>query len=234
MNQIALLLSCEHGGNTIPAEYRPVFEDAGDVLQSHRGFDPGALELARCLALACGAPLECENRSRLLIELNRSLDSPRLFSEFSRQLSICDRQKLIEQIYLPYRERMGQHVKLLSEQDSVLHLSIHSFTPVMQGKTRRTDIGLLFDPAREFETRVATTWKRVLRRQFPSLKIHFNLPYRGTSDGLTTTLRTQFADAHYAGIELEVNQKYPQGETAIWKEIQERLAASVQQTIEIL
>jgi len=234
MNQIALLLSCEHGGNTIPAEYRPVFEAAGDVLRSHRGYDPGALGLARCLALACGAPLECETRSRLLIELNRSLESPQLFSEFSRQLPTPTRQELIEQIYLPYRERMEQHVKLLSDQHPVLHLSIHSFTPVMNGKTRRTDIGLLFDPAREFESRVATAWRRVLRRCFPSLKIHFNLPYRGTSDGLTTTLRTRFPDGHYAGIELEVNQKYPLGDAVIWGEIQETLVASVQQTIEIL
>ena len=33
-----------------------------------------------------------------------------------------------------------------------------------------------------------------------------NFPYLGTDDGFTTYLRTKFADADYAGIELEVNQ----------------------------
>ena len=42
-------LSCEHGGNHIPTAYQPLFKGAEEVLASHRGWDPGALELFHAL-----------------------------------------------------------------------------------------------------------------------------------------------------------------------------------------
>jgi hypothetical protein len=38
--------------------------------------------------------------------------------------------------------------------------------------------------------------------------IEFNKPYLGIDDGLTTYLRTVYPDSHYAGIEIEINQKF--------------------------
>ncbi|WP_437191194.1 N-formylglutamate amidohydrolase [Planctomicrobium sp. SH527] len=222
-----LVLTCEHGGNLIPKEYRHWFKDARNVLQTHRGHDPGALVLARRLSRAFEAPLFCETRSRLLIELNRSLDHPRLFSEFSRQLPAETREQLIDTIYRPYRESVINELKGQVAAEPTVHVSVHSFTPVMNGKVRRTQIGLLFDPARSFETAVCTQWKRELKRLAPELKVHFNLPYRGTSDGFTTSLRELFPDQSYAGIELEVNQQYPLGEASDWKRIQSLIEKSL-------
>jgi len=31
-----LLITCEHGGNRIPARYRPLFRGAGKLLDSHQ------------------------------------------------------------------------------------------------------------------------------------------------------------------------------------------------------
>ena len=45
-----LLVTCEHGGNRVPKEYRRLFAGWEPVLASHRGYDPGALTLARELA----------------------------------------------------------------------------------------------------------------------------------------------------------------------------------------
>jgi hypothetical protein len=39
------------------------------------------------------------------------------------------------------------------------------------------------------------------------MKVRFNYPYKGTSDGLTTTLRKKFGP-QYVGIEIEINQKF--------------------------
>lgn len=196
-------------------------------MNSHRGHDPGALELARLLAKSLSAPLEFETVSRLLIELNRTLGHPRIFSEFSRPLSEDVRQRLIDQIYHPYRDRVTQLISGLSGFGAVVHLSIHSFTPIMHGKTRRTDLGLLFDPARTFELEFAQKWRSRLKRQFPEWAIHFNLPYRGTSDGFTTALRQQFPNRKYAGIELEVNQKFAAMPSAGWRRIQQGIAESL-------
>ncbi|PTM08135.1 MAG: N-formylglutamate amidohydrolase, partial [Bacteroidetes bacterium] len=39
-----LVLTCEHGGNQIPKQYQALFPDK-TVLQSHRGFDLGSLDV---------------------------------------------------------------------------------------------------------------------------------------------------------------------------------------------
>ena len=73
-----VIITCEHGGNRIPAPYRPLFRGMQAQLATHRGFDHGALVMARALAAAFKAPLISACVSRLLIDLNRSIGHPRL------------------------------------------------------------------------------------------------------------------------------------------------------------
>ncbi|SFJ61797.1 N-formylglutamate amidohydrolase [Planctomicrobium piriforme] len=229
---LTLVITCEHGGNEIPAAYRHCFHTASEALDSHRGYDPGALELAKRIAKTFQTPLHHETRSRLLIELNRSLHHKRLFSEFSRILPEPTRQKLIDGIYQPYRDKVTAQIAKGVKAGRVVHISVHSFTPVMRGKTRRTDIGLLFDPRRSLEKDVCRKWKLALQQSAPGLGIHYNLPYRGTSDGFTKVLREQFGEKKYAGIEIEVNQKYPLGEPGVWKHIQQLVISSLENVID--
>jgi len=224
--QIVPVFSCEHGGNSIPSEFRRLFASAREILQSHRGWDPGALELAKRFARHFDVPLTAEVRSRLLIEMNRSLHHPRLFSEYSRALPESIRQKLIDDVYHPYRDDVTRRITALSKKTPVVHLSVHSFTPVMNGTKRRTDIGLLFDPQRPLEAAFCRAWKRTLKQVLPGCAVHMNLPYRGTSDGFTAALRTEFPEDRYAGIELEVNQKFPLGDAPEWKRIQQILVTT--------
>jgi len=39
-----LVLTCEHGGNRVPAAYRALFEGAEALLATHAGYDIGALK----------------------------------------------------------------------------------------------------------------------------------------------------------------------------------------------
>jgi predicted N-formylglutamate amidohydrolase len=228
---VQLLITCEHGGNTVPASYRHLFRDGHDVLRTHRGYDPGALQLARRLSHALSAPLIFSTTSRLLVELNRTLGHPRLFSEFSRHLPETTRKKLVDAHYTPYRKAVTDEISRLARRSPVVHLSIHTFTPVMKERVRRTEIGLLFDPARRFETQLCQAWRRELRTELPLHTIHFNLPYRGTSDGFTVALRKQFPDACYAGIELEVNQKFPLGPSSAWRRLQQGIINSLEKIL---
>ena len=82
----AFIVTCEHGGNRIPAPYRPLFARHAALLATHRGYDPGAQQMARALAVALHAPLVTATVSRLLIDLNRSLGHPRLHFEATRDL----------------------------------------------------------------------------------------------------------------------------------------------------
>ena len=70
-----LVVTCEHGGNRIPAPYRDLFHAHDALLDSHLGYDLGALNLARALAKAFAAPLVASTVSRLLVDLNRSIDT---------------------------------------------------------------------------------------------------------------------------------------------------------------
>src|SRR6478609_3398827 len=50
------IITCEHGGNRIPAPYRRLFREQRALLDSHRGYDPGSLVMAKALARAFAAP----------------------------------------------------------------------------------------------------------------------------------------------------------------------------------
>ena len=78
------------------------------------------------------------------------------------------------------------------------------------------DVGVLYDPARPMELACAREIVRVLRRD-TTLRILCNYPYRGTSDGHTSSLRKRFLDEEYSGIELEVNQAII--DTPYWKKV---------------
>ncbi len=223
-----LVLACEHASKRVPLRYRPLFRGREALLDSHRGWDPGALELARALSRELGAPLFRGVVTRLLVDLNRSLPSPTLFSENTLRLPEKERLALLERYWEPYRQAVRRCVEeRLGENGGVLHFSVHSFTPKLRGETRRTDIGLLFDPARPAEARFCRTLRGELRRQLPDLRVDMNEPYQGTSDGLTTTLRAELPRS-YLGIEFEVNQRFPRGERGRWRALQRGIAAALQ------
>lgn len=201
-----LLISCEHAGNDVPEPFATLFSGADDVLASHRGWDPGALEVAQSLAESLQVQLFSMPVTRLLIEMNRSLENPQLFSDFSSGLAETEKAKLIDQYYSPYRNSIEEAIEKTSA--LVIHLSIHSFTPVLNGEVRQVDVGLLFDPDRKSEMQFCSVLKSNLDRELTELTIKFNEPYKGTDDGLTTSLRKKFPDHKYLGIEIEINQKF--------------------------
>ena len=224
----SLLVTCEHGGNRVPAAYTCFFRGASGVLETHRGYDPGALELARRFARHFHAQLAFSTTTRLLVDLNRSIGHPKLFSEFSGLLDSEERQRVLERHYRPHRRRVEAAVRNMVEHGGVvLHLAVHSFTPVLDGEVRRADIGLLYDPSRPLEREFCCRWQRAIRQASPELRVRRNYPYLGTADGLTTWLRRLFDADRYAGIELEVNQRWPAGDRRAWREVQHRLVDSL-------
>ena len=110
------------------------------MLRTHRGFDAGSLAMARDLADGLGAPLVCSTTTRLLVDLNRSVGHPRLFSEVTRGLPPAERERILEEHYRPYRRQAEDWVA--TQRRPVVHVSSHSFTPVLDGEVRNADIFL--------------------------------------------------------------------------------------------
>jgi predicted N-formylglutamate amidohydrolase len=205
------VITCEHGGNEIPDEYKHWFRTtrAQTALASHRGYDPGALTFAKQLAHDVEGELFPAIVSRLLIDLNRSEWNPELFSEFTACASNTERQLLVDSYHKPYRHCVDSAIRVaIASGKRVVHLSIHSFTPVFQRKSRAIDVAWLYDPSRPSERAFCNAWHQQITERSPELRLKHNEPYQGTSDGLTTSLREQFPDPEYSGIELEISQSF--------------------------
>ncbi len=214
------IFSCEHGSYEIPELYQSFFTGQKEVLQSHRGWDKGALEIAKYISRRADSKLISNSVSRLLIECNRTLEHEDLFSEFTKTLPHDMLKNLVEEYYLPYRNSLERKIEQhLHHQHKVIHLSFHSFTPVLNGETRKTEIGILFDPANHLEQEFAEAWKASIEEKMDSWRVKFNYPYKGTDDGLTTYFRGKYKE-NYAGLELEVNTKlmdiYPMHQISNW------------------
>lgn len=202
-----LVLTCEHGGNRVPREHARLFRGASKVLASHRGWDPGALDFGRRVARRTGRTLHACTWTRLLVEPNRSAHNPRIWSEFTRDLPKPERERILERYWRPHRREVeAAFDAAVRTAGSVLHVAVHSFTPVLHGERRNADVGLLYDPGRPRERALAMRWKDLLAELAPELRVRVNYPYLGTSDGLTTAQRKRFPDRRYAGFELELNQ----------------------------
>ena len=168
------MITCEHGGNRIPAPYRDLFHAHQALLDSHRGCDPGALIMARALATAFAAPLVASTVSRLLVDLNRSVGHPRLHSEATRKAPAEVRQRILEHYYQPYRAQAERFVRqAIADHGLVIHLFPQLYARA-DGKIRDADIGLLYDPARPGEADLCERWKtslEVVRPISPSAAI---------------------------------------------------------------
>ena len=206
-HKIKLILTCEHASNFIPAAYRKDFNHA--TLSSHKGFDIGAQSAAEFISKSLKCPLILGKVSRLLIDLNRSKTNDKYFSNYTKQLTPINQSKIIDKYYLPFRNTAYEHIQnsLKNKKNIILHVSVHSFTPKLNGQDRNNDIGLLYDPSHHLEKTFSKQWADNLKLiSDNSIKVRFNYPYLGTSDGHTSALRKQIHH-RYIGIELEINQR---------------------------
>lgn len=226
MAKAILILTCEHASNKLPAAFKKAVP--AEVLKTHRAYDIGAVLVFRRLVKFAKPEFFCEGKfSRLFVDLNRTITNKSAFSDYLRELKTQNSaaatkvKESATKYWNEYRATIEKFVQQNIGKDSrgnsgksaenkeaeIIHLGIHSFTPVLNGKVRNTDIGILYDPARPQERAYANVIKAEIKRLYPAMKVRFNYPYKGSSDGLTTTLRKKFGP-RYVGIEIEINQKF--------------------------
>ena len=226
-----LVISCEHGGREVPHAFAALFSGRETLLDSHRGWDPGALDLARQMADAFRVPLHAATTTRLLVDLNRSIGHRQLFSEVTRTLPRASRQDLVDRFYRPHRQAVEAEIaRLVASGRRVIHVASHSFTPKLYDVARRADVAWLYDPRRPGEVAFARSWMQELAHLAPDLRLRRNYPYRGRGDGLTAALRRRHPDAAYVGIELEVNQSFVE-QSGPWDRLKAALIASLRKAL---
>ena len=228
---IKLVLTCEHGGNNIPKEYQKIFRDSAKLLSTHRGYDIGALELFNNL-ISQADYYSFSETSRLLIELNRSLKNKNLFSAVTKPLDSFIKDEIKKNYYFPYRDKVESQIAyFIKQKHTVIHISVHTFTPVFNNVTRNCDIGFLYDPSHSLEKQFCKSIKKNIIQNNPSLNVRYNFPYLGTADGFTSYLRKIFPKENYLGIEIEVNQKFPSKKNKEWNKIVHIIYDSLTRTL---
>ncbi len=182
------VLVCEHASALIPE----VFQGLGlseALREAHIAWDPGALELARCLSERLHAPLLAGGISRLVYDCNRPPDSLGAVPQKSEIYDIPGNANLSEQalkdradgVYHPFHTALEELIG--GRDEAPVLVTVHSFTPVYNGQVRDTEIGILHDEDARMADAMLTSAGRQGR-----WRVVRNSPY-GPEDGVTHTLQ---------------------------------------------
>jgi predicted N-formylglutamate amidohydrolase len=177
-----LILFCDHAGRAVPRQLDDLGLSAG-FFDQHIAWDIGIAALGRSLSTLMDAPLLLCGYSRLVIDCNRHLDDPTSIPQVSdqidipgnRRLSPEQRQQRAAEIFTPYHQALDRLTddKLAAGQRPVL-LSLHSFTPRMNGFQRPWHIGILWNE----DARLPQPLMRRFAAE-PGLVVGDNEPYSG-------------------------------------------------------
>ncbi len=150
---VPLLLVCDHASNRFPQSLGSMGLDYLDRV-SHMTLDIGAGAIAESLADKLGATALLCQYSRLVVDCNRKLSDNSVFLENSegvdipgnQNLQITEKERRVSEIYWPYHNAIeAQICRLRDQYINPIVISIHSFTPVMNGEDREWEMGVLWD-----------------------------------------------------------------------------------------
>lgn len=202
-----LVLLCDHAGNAFPPEYGTLgLPDS--QLKRHIAYDIGAAEVTRRLSVALGAPAVMTRYSRLLIDPNRGEDDPTLIRQLYDRTVISgnypltegERRLRLERWYRPYHEAIGRELQRIEAASgrSAFLVSLHSFTPNMQGGALRPwHVSLLWDR----DDRARNLLHEHLAAD-PALTVGDNEPYDGALAGDTLSVHGTAAGRAHVLIEI--------------------------------
>lgn len=153
LSEVPLLLICDHASCRFP-------ESLGDLgldpfaRRCHLAIDIGAGALTEALAHSLAATAVLHNYSRLIVDCNRQLMDPGAFLEYgdgilvpgNRNLHQSDKDARANALYWPYHRAIDEQIERLGKLGRPpAFVSIHSFTPVLNGESRAWQIGVLWD-----------------------------------------------------------------------------------------
>jgi predicted N-formylglutamate amidohydrolase len=219
------VLVCDHASNRVPQKLGTLGLDA-DQLMDHIGWDPGAAEVARHLSKLLDAPLVLSGYSRLVIDCNRPLENTQSIAEQSagipipgnHGLSPKQKQLRINTLFQPYHSAIN---RLLEKRGNspTLFLSIHSFTPELDGRPRPWHVGVSYWR----DGRFASLMREALARN-GDLVVGDNEPYP-IEDDIDYTIPAHGENRGLPSLMIEIRQDQVQTEAHahIWAS---RLAAA--------
>jgi predicted N-formylglutamate amidohydrolase len=181
-----VVLLCPHASNYIPPRYGNLGLPPSE-LDRHIAWDIGAASVTRKLAAILDAAAFLGTYSRLLIDLNRPLDSDSSIvarseaTDIPANVSITTQERSLRaaRVFTPHHESIAAHLaeRSANGQSSVI-VAIHSFTPTYHGVARAWHAGVLFVKSMAF----AHASIERLRASDTALNVGANVPYTVAPD----------------------------------------------------
>lgn len=199
-----LFIFGDHASRYIPEAYDNLGLSGADLTR-HIAWDIGTETILRYLCEHFGCAGQLAGVSRLVIDLNRSLDMKGLIPEESdgtvvqgnRDLSKAQRQDRIDRFYHPYHAGLNRTLDKLSDP---LVISVHSFTPKPNlGEARLVDIGLLV----KHDVETAEQFREMLAHSFT---VGMNEPY--SAYDLNHTVDANVAPRGLRHLAIEIRQDH--------------------------
>ena len=203
-----LVMFCDHAGRAFPKSLGTLGLGPRE-LDQHIAWDIGIAGLGRHLARSLDAPFFMTAYSRLVIDCNRHLDDPTSMPQESdripvpgnRGLSPADRRCRQEEIFRPYHTALSREIEgRISAGRIPVVISLHSFTPVMNGFQRPWHVGVLWNR----DPRMPVPLMRRLAEE-PDLVVGDNEPYSGR-DGHGYSIKAHAEALGLAHALLEIRQ----------------------------
>lgn len=211
----SFLIVADHASNAIPPHLDQLGLDAAS-LEEHIAWDLGTHALAHSLSKALEAEAIISNVSRLVIDKNRRLDQPGLMPSVSdatpipgnRALSEAQVQARIDAYYHPYHAAVAAAVE--RKVDPIL-LSLHTFTPVMDGFQRPWECGFLYNN----DNRLAK--KAIAYFKAQGFVVGDNEPYPGNIYNATMDRHAETFGHHYLMIEIRNDLLRTPDQVSLWQ-----------------
>lgn len=190
-----IIIVCDHASNAMPKSVKNLGLDA-KTRKMHIAWDPGTADIGKYLARVLKAPLQLANYSRLVVDLNRGEShedcmrdmSDHVFIPGNSGMSVAEKKARLDALYWPYHGEITRQLDGVLKRGQVpLLVSIHSFTPEMDGKHRPWHIGVMWNQ----QDKLAKQLVKNLKRDNPALVIGENKPYslKGAAGGKNTIAR---------------------------------------------
>lgn len=209
-----IMVSCEHGGDTIPEEWKHLFDGKHDAMQSSRTCEYGVRWLYDSIAPEIADYADIAEVSQIVVDVDGSIGNGTALSEITSELSAQDAGKIIRDYYLPYQIEFEDRAECWAQDgESMLMVGLHTFEPIVRNIPLGMDIGLIFDHTDSEERSLALRIKRGFEKNAPWLRVRFNAPHKVKEDGFVQHMRDMYGSRGLKGIEIEVGENviFPEG-----------------------
>ncbi|MEM6683572.1 MAG: N-formylglutamate amidohydrolase, partial [Pseudomonadota bacterium] len=188
-----------------------------DILTRHIAWDIGTAALTNALSAALDCEAVLSKVSRLVVDKNRRIDQPGLMPEVSDTVMIPGNQGLssaaiearLDGYYHPYHAALADAV--VRKADPVL-ISVHSFTPEMNGIQRPWHCGFLYNRDDRLARRAIKHFKAL------DLTVGDNQPYPGNVFNATMDRHAEAASHPYLMLEVRNDLLQTNHQIAWWCE----------------